>query len=1057
MSHISANQSQFSFVFKELNNLCSVDAFKISYQSFSEDYEIKLWMRTSSPLTLATLLSQTALFTLYGQIENNFFHGVITAAQSRGQTPDGQEYIYEIVLNSPLSLLKLNQNNQVFLNKSVIDIVTSILQNAGWLTSQFHFQLQKTYPTRECIIQANETDYDFLWRLLTFWGLFFTWSQQEETYQLFITDNIQECNAITTPQTLVYAPLTGTVRPTASLFSLQDHRQVLAKGVQLRDYNPNTPAISLEFSSTQQTNLSTPAVGIEDRYGEHIVSPEEGELLIQVRQQALDWQRNTFTFQSDCPTLHVGQLLTMTCSYQRYNRSYHIIKITHYGDQSAGKIYANEMMFKDTQRDPLTAIFPGTAFDPPTEENPFPPSLTYYNELLCIPVDIPYRTYLPMAFRSHQGFMTATIESADDSPYAYLDESGSYRIRFPFDESNTPNGQASPPVRMGQPYSGENFGWHFPLRAGTQVLLAFENGDIDRPIIMGVIPNPNNPSPVTAQNAPQNILRTQSGHTLLMDDTDGQNQTSLSTRDQQHQLLLDATDGAHQIVLATQQGKMQLQAKQTFTTTTQSDYQQQIGNNHYVTIQNQHQVTTQQGDIQLQAGRDLKLKANNTIQMQAQQNMVLQGGQNTILNIGQGATIQSSEGDINISTPNGSFILQANQGISIGALGQGDITIAQAGAMVQIKADGSITAQANQINFYSQQHNLTGNQAHLGGQGQAAPSPKPQLPTEIKLIYQYANGSQQTPAANVSSDGMRQNTLPWPVPMSDAQGQSTVANLNQGEQLTLQNSGAPDADNNLQALAIVAINQQKRSPWDKLQLNIPDSPNQGQTPDAQHTFHLTAIRPPVIKDYTNYVNQNSTVIPTLTADEINYFQSNGNNATIFIHGFNVEQGYFGEGVANVQITEAEVPGLDQPTLVQEVIATTDNCQCTLLRMFEEFQAQFPQIPPTTSTINNQDLETFLNGAEAHNWLLHMEYNLNCAASGNYPFDWQAHGLDYTRIINVIWPGDVGMLEYLNAEDPAYKTGIALMQLILQLQQSGITINVIAHSLGSKLFSRLCKH
>ena len=59
---------------------------------------------------------------------------------------------------------------------------------------------------------------------------------------------------------------------------------------------------------------------------------------------------------------------------------------------------------------------------------------------------------------------------------------------------------------------------HFPLHAGTEVLLACLNGDPDRPVILGSVANPSSQSPVTSANSSQHIVRTYAGNELLMDD-----------------------------------------------------------------------------------------------------------------------------------------------------------------------------------------------------------------------------------------------------------------------------------------------------------------------------------------------------------------------------------------------------------------------------------------------------------------------------------------------------------------------------------------------------------
>lgn len=106
----------------------------------------------------------------------------------------------------------------------------------------------------------------------------------------------------------------------------------------------------------------------------------------------------------------------------------------------------------------------------------------------------------------------------EDPSYAYLDDSGRYRIKFPFDKREADNNCLSLPVRLSQPYSGPGYGMHFPLHKGTELLIAFEEGDIDRPVAVGTVPNPVNNAPTTSANVSQNILKSALGHQVTLDD-----------------------------------------------------------------------------------------------------------------------------------------------------------------------------------------------------------------------------------------------------------------------------------------------------------------------------------------------------------------------------------------------------------------------------------------------------------------------------------------------------------------------------------------------------------
>jgi len=59
---------------------------------------------------------------------------------------------------------------------------------------------------------------------------------------------------------------------------------------------------------------------------------------------------------------------------------------------------------------------------------------------------------------------------------------------------------------------------HFPLHVGTEVAIMHVNGDPDRPIIIGAVPNAETLSPVNSNNATHSQIKTGSGLLIEFDD-----------------------------------------------------------------------------------------------------------------------------------------------------------------------------------------------------------------------------------------------------------------------------------------------------------------------------------------------------------------------------------------------------------------------------------------------------------------------------------------------------------------------------------------------------------
>lgn len=85
------------------------------------------------------------------------------------------------------------------------------------------------------------------------------------------------------------------------------------------------------------------------------------------------------------------------------------------------------------------------------------------------------------------------------------------------------------PVRLAKPYSGDAYGFHFPLIQGTEVAIAFEEGDPDRPYIAHALHDSRHVDHVTDKNGTRNVIRTPANNKLRMEDKRGEEHIKLST------------------------------------------------------------------------------------------------------------------------------------------------------------------------------------------------------------------------------------------------------------------------------------------------------------------------------------------------------------------------------------------------------------------------------------------------------------------------------------------------------------------------------------------------
>jgi type VI secretion system secreted protein VgrG len=663
---IAANQSHFELDIQGLApGALSVTGFSSADHALSQDYRLSIQVVSRIGMNLDQLLGAPATLALRWAGDRRRVHGLITHLTQMGDSPEGPTF--GVVLASPLAPLKQSRHSRVFLNKTVLEIVSELLKANGFSDDDFALEAKAQYPAREFVAQYEESDYDFLCRQLAYHGLFFAFAQREQRAVLLVADELESLAETLGAVPLSFHAQSGQTRSSETVFALRRRLDVLTASVALKDYNEQAPERPLWIERGSARNL--PARGSDYRFGEHYGDEEEGARLAQLRQQALDWQRETVIAETDCRGLQPGMRLSLSRHPEPgMNGDWLVLEVEQQGDQASG-----------------------LAFGPQTK------GLTYRGTLLLLRAGVAYRTPYEPLRRSVYANFAAKIEG-DGGEYAYLDEHGRYRLRLPWDLGEAPEGQASHPVRLMQPYGGERHGLHFPLHAGAEVAVGFVNGDIDRPIILGAVSNSHDLSPVTAQNPSQNILRTWGGNELLMEDKAGEERIELFTRERQNILTLDAKADAHEVRLASEQGEMELYAGKSMLIEVGESQTIQVGADHEVTVEGAQRLMTKAGEIEIEAATDLLLKAGENVRLGAEAaNVEIRAEQDLIVETGADVSLAVRNQNATILVEQGDFSLQAKGAISFRGEGGGVIHIGQAGGSIEISDSGDLTIDAPQV------------------------------------------------------------------------------------------------------------------------------------------------------------------------------------------------------------------------------------------------------------------------------------------------------------------------------------------------------------------------
>ena len=497
-------KKKFSFVSKATDkDSFAVVSFK-GFEAISKPYQLEIVLISEkAEIDPLQVLKNPAVFTIHRDNEQDVvFNGILIQFE---ETQEVNGYLFfKAVLAPKLQRLSLTPHNQVFLDQPVPKIIEAVLKDAGLAGGiDFDFKLQGDYQPLEYVCQYDESYLNFISRWAEREGIYYFFEQSTEGEKIVFTDTKISHIDLPLGKDLIYQPQSGldSLQTKEVVKNFLCKHNLLPQKVYLKDYNYRKPSLAMEGSA----EVDIDGWGEHYLYGEHFTSPEEGNKLAKIRAEEFLCRKSVYYGASSIPFLVPGFTFDLTEHYSKSNnKKYLLTEVSHEGHQTGYLVSG------------ISAAI-GTRSE----------QMFYANTFTAIPADVQFRPERTAVKPKIPGTFNAKVDAASSGQYAELDDQGRYKVVLPLDRSGRGSGKASAWCRMTQPYAGADYGMHFPLHKGTEVLLTFIDGDPDRPIIVGSVPNPETGSPVKGSNQTQSVIRSGGGNQLHMGDQQGEEEFAI--------------------------------------------------------------------------------------------------------------------------------------------------------------------------------------------------------------------------------------------------------------------------------------------------------------------------------------------------------------------------------------------------------------------------------------------------------------------------------------------------------------------------------------------------
>lgn len=603
-----ANQPRFTLTLEGARHDLKVLEFT-GREAISQPFRFELELVSERPdLDLESLLHGQAFLSFDAQ--GCGIHGQIYQV---GQGDSGKLLTrYHLSLVPRLTYLGHRINQRIFQHQSVPQIITQILKDHSILRDAFEFRLGSEYPEREYCVQYAESDLAFIQRLCAEVGIHYHFHHSPEGHLLVFGDDQTVFPKL--PEPTLYLPGSGMSAGAPAIQRFNVRVETRASVVTRRDYNFEKPRLSLESRSDGEQRPVLEDYLFPGQFSDR----ETGKQLTRraLERHVADYRQAEGS--SDESSLVCGHFLQLT-EHPRsdWNDLWLLTAVEHRGRQP-------QVLEESVTSD-------GESFQ------------GYRNTFVATPWDVVFRPALCPEKPRLSGYQPAVVTGPKDLEI-HCDEYGRVKVQLAWDRDGELNEHSSCWLRVATGWAHDHYGSVLIPRVGMEVLVGFIDGDADKPLVMGCLPNAATPVPLDLPaDKTRSIFRSQSSP-----GGGGYNEMRIEDKKGAEEIYLRAQRNWTQHVLNDQQLQVDNQRSVVVTGTARHELK---ADEQRIT-HGQRQTEVRQDDhLSVLGDRQVRVNSQAT---SASAQIHISAGQQVVIDGGASATIQAGGQWINIG-PGGIF------------------------------------------------------------------------------------------------------------------------------------------------------------------------------------------------------------------------------------------------------------------------------------------------------------------------------------------------------------------------------------------------------------------